>query len=147
MSRHIIAIRSSAERARAAQDVARAPIGTRVTFTGAKRSLEQNSIMWSYLGDIAKALPWHGQMLEPSDWKLLFLDALARESRTVPSLDGTGFVDLGRSSSDLSKTEMSDLIELIRAFGSNHGISFIDDPAAPPLAPGPGTRIRERVPT
>ncbi len=48
----------------------------------------------------------------------------------VPNLDGTGFVNLGRSSSDLSKSEMSDLIELIHAFGANHGVKFQDDAEA-----------------
>ncbi|MTV61688.1 recombination protein NinB, partial [Streptococcus pneumoniae] len=35
-------------------------------------------------------------------------------------------VTLGRSSSDLSKAEMTDLIELIGAFGANHGVVFHD---------------------
>jgi hypothetical protein len=69
--------------------------------------------MWSMLTDIARELPWHGIKLKPDDWKLVFLDALKRETRMVPNLDGNGFVNLGRSSSDLSKSEMSDLIELI----------------------------------
>ena len=47
-----------------------------------------------------------------------FLDGLKRELRVVPNLDGTSFVNLGRSSSDLTKQEMSDLIELIAAFGA-----------------------------
>jgi len=42
----------------------------------------------------------------------------------VPNIDGSGFVNLGRSSSDLSKAEMTDLIEIIHAFGANHGVVF-----------------------
>jgi hypothetical protein len=38
----------------------------------------------------------------------------------------TGFVNLGWSSSDLTVAEMSDLIELIHAFGANHGVVFHD---------------------
>ena len=53
-------------------------------------------------------------------------DALKREVRMVPNLDGNGFVSLGRSSSDLSKSEMSDLMELIAAFGAQHGVEFRD---------------------
>ena len=78
------------------------------------------------LSDIAAQLPWHGIKLRADDWKLLFLDALKRELRMVPNLDGTGFVNLGRSSSDLSKGEMSDLMELIAAFGAEHGVKFND---------------------
>ncbi|HQN52055.1 MAG TPA: recombination protein NinB, partial [Phenylobacterium sp.] len=68
----------------------------------------------------------HGVKLSPDDWKLVFLDALGRELRMVPNLDGTGFVNLGRSSSDLSKSEMTDLIELIFAYGAKHGVEFHD---------------------
>ena len=79
------------------------------------------------LTDVARQLPWHGQKLRPDDWKLIFIDALNREQRLVPNIDGTGFVNLGTSSSDLSKAEMGDLMELIAAFGANHGVKFHDD--------------------
>jgi hypothetical protein len=49
---------------------------------------------------------------------------MKREVRMVPNLDGNGFVSLGRSSSDLSKDEMGDLLELIHAFGARHGVVF-----------------------
>ena len=78
------------------------------------------------LTDVASQVPYHGMKLAPDDFKLLFLDALKREVRAVPALDGTGFVNLGRSSSDLSKDEFSALIELIREFGARHGVTFID---------------------
>ena len=64
--------------------------------------------------------------LTPDDWKYIFLDALKREVRIVPNIDGTGFVNIGRSSSDLSRSEMSDLLELITAFGVKHGVKFHD---------------------
>jgi hypothetical protein len=128
VSRHLLTIKSSTERERAARYVSAAPFGTRVEFKGPRRSTDQNALMWSHLSDIARALPWHGIKLTADDWKLIFLDALKREVRMVPNLDGNGFVNLGRSSSDLSKQEMSELIELIKAFGANHGIRFIDDP-------------------
>lgn len=126
MSRHLIVLRGSADRARVVTYASAAPIGTRVEFKAVKRSLPQNDLMWSHLTDISVALPWHGVKLTPTDWKLIFLDALKRELRIVPNLDGTGFVNLGRHSSDLSKDEMSELIELIKAFGANHNITFID---------------------
>jgi hypothetical protein len=76
------------------------------------------------LTEVATQVHWHGAKLTPNDWKLVFLDALKRETRAVPNIDGTGFVELGRSSSDLSKSEMGDLIELIHAFGAEHGVKF-----------------------
>ena len=126
MTRYLIPIASDADRAKAAKWATGAPFGTRIEFKAPKRSLPQNDRMWAMLTDVATQLPWHGIKLSPDDWKLLFLDALKRELRMVPNLDGNGFVNLGRSSSDLSKAEMTDLIEIIAAFGANHGVVFHD---------------------
>jgi len=129
MSRALISIASEADRAKAARWVTQAPAGTRVEFKAPKRSLPQNDLMWAALTDVATQLKWHGLKLSPDDWKLIFLDALKREVRMVPNIDGNGFVNLGRSSSDLSKTEMTDLIDLIHAFGANHGVTFQESAA------------------
>lgn len=126
MSRALVTIRNHTDRSRAALWVAKAPEGTRIEFKRSKRSLPQNDRMWAMLTDVARQLPWHGQKLTPDDWKLIFLDALKREARLVPNIDGSGFVNLGRSSSDLSKDEMSDLIDLIAEFGVRNGVQFGD---------------------
>lgn len=123
----MITIRSSADRQRAALWATKAPAGTRIEFKSSRRSLPQNDRMWAMLTDIARQLPWHGVKLTPDDWKLVFLDALKREVRMVPNIDGNGFVNLGRSSSDLSKQEMGDLLDLIAEFGARHGVQFGDD--------------------
>lgn len=130
MNRALISIRTDADRERASKWVSQAPVGTRIEFKQPKRSLPQNDRMWAMLTDVAVQLPWHGSKLTPNDWKLLFLDSLKSETRTIPNLDGSGFVEIGRSSSDLSKAEMTDLIELISAFGANHGVTFHDQDAA-----------------
>jgi hypothetical protein len=130
MSRYTFTLRSSTERASVVQTIMAAPEGTRVEVKAAKRSADQNSRMWAMLTEVAQQLPWHGVKLRPDDWKLIFLNALKRECRMVPNLDGNGFVDLGRSSSDLSKAEMTDLIELMFAFGAQHGVTFQDDATA-----------------
>lgn len=124
MSRALLVLNGSVDRERACQWIAKAPPGTRVEFKGAKRTLDQNSLMWAILTDVATQLQWHGQWLRADDWKLIFLDALKRELRIVPNIDGNGFVNLGQSSSDLSKQEMSELIELILAFGAQHDVAF-----------------------
>jgi hypothetical protein len=126
MSRAIITLLTETDRNKASSWIFQAPHRTRVVFIESKRSLPQNDRMWAMLTDIATQLPWHGIKLTPDDWKLIFLDALKRELRMVPNIDGSGFVNLGRSSSDLSKAEMTDLIELIAAFGANHGVVFHD---------------------
>ena len=124
MSRATLILNSAAAKERAAKWIDLAPYGTRVEFKASKRSLPQNDRMWAMLTDVARQLPWHGIKLTPDDWKLIFMDALKREVRMVPNIDGNGFVSLGRSSSDLSKQEMSDLMELIAAFGAQHSVEF-----------------------
>lgn len=126
MSRALVVCYSQADRRKAADWCMKAQTGTRIEFKAAKRSLDQNSKMWAMLTEVAEQLPWHGMKLTPDDWKLVFLDGLHREVRIVPNTDGTGFVNLGRSSSDLSKGEMADLITLIEAFGLQHGVVFQD---------------------
>lgn len=97
---------------------------SRAVLSAPKRSIPQNEKMWAVLGEIAEQVPYHGLHLSPEDFKILFLDGLHRESRVVPNLDNNGFVQLGRSSSALSRQEMSDLIEIATAFGAEHGVAF-----------------------
>jgi hypothetical protein len=133
MTRYLTTIQGPKSRNDAMQLVAKAPIGTRVELKAAKRTGPQNDRMWAMLTDVSRQLPWHGVKLTPDSWKLMFLDALRREIgsefRIVPNLDGDGFVNLGTSSSDLSKDEMSMLIELIFKFGAEHDVVFADDKA------------------
>lgn len=128
MSRALVTLNSQYDRRRVQDLIWKAPAGTRVEIKAAQRTLDQNSKMWSCLTDIASQLPWHGKKLRPDDWKLLMIDALKRANGdalyTVPNTDGTGFVNLSTSSSDLSKAEMSDLIELIHEFGARHNVQF-----------------------
>ncbi len=126
MSRALVVCYSQADRRKAADWCMKAPSGTRIEFKAAKRSLDQNSKMWAMLTEVAQQVEHHGTKLTPDDWKLIFLDGLKRELRIVPNLDGNGFVNLGRSSSDLSKAEMADLITLIEAWGLQHGVVFSD---------------------
>jgi hypothetical protein len=124
MSRATLILNSQAQRLKATNWIAQAPEGTRLEYKAPKRSLPQNDRMWAMLTDIAQQVPYHGLKLTPDDWKLIFLDALKREVRMVPNLDGNGFVSLGRSSSDLSKAEMTDLIELIFEWGARNNVAF-----------------------
>lgn len=133
MSRALVVCYSQADRRKAADWCMKAPSGTRIEFKAARRSLDQNSRMWAMLTDVATQVQWHGVKLRPDDWKLIFLDALRREIgaelRLIPNLDGDGFVNIGNSSSDLDKAEMTALIELIFQFGANpaHPVKFGDE--------------------
>jgi hypothetical protein len=122
--RAVILLVSETQRAFARGLIDKAPPYSRLEIKGPRRTLEQNDMMWGLLTNLSNQLVWHGQKLSPEDWKLVMLDGLKRERRLVPNIDGDGFVDLGRSSRDLSKEEMSQLIELIYAFGAQHDVKF-----------------------
>ena len=126
MSRAAITILGTADRNLALRWIEQVPHGTRIEFKASKRTTDQNSRMWAMLTDVARQVTWYGQKLRASDWKLIFIDALKRELRIVPNIDGCGYVNLGQSSSDLSKQEMTDLIELIFKFGAEHNVVFHD---------------------
>ncbi|OYX03551.1 MAG: NinB family protein [Rhizobiales bacterium 32-66-8] len=126
MSRAALIIANADIRAKARHWVDIAPPNTRIEFKAPKRTIPQNARMWAMLTDVATQLPWHGVKLTADDWKLIFLDGLKQEMRLVPNINGNGFVNLGRSSSDLSKEEMGELMTLIEAFGAQHGVTFHD---------------------
>lgn len=130
MSRAVLILHRQSDRDRAVSWVRQAPWGTRITFQEARRTTDQNARMWAMLTEVARQVKWHGQRLSADDWKLVFLSALKQELRIVPNLDGTGFVQLGRSSSDLSVAEMGDLMDLIAAFGAREGVTFSETEAS-----------------
>jgi hypothetical protein len=125
MSRALLTLRTIADRDRACRWVRQAPIGSRVEFKTPRRSTDQNSLLWALLTEVATQVDWYGQKLTPEDWKDI-MSASLRKARVVPGLDG-GFVPLGMRTSDMSKAEMSALIELIYAFGAEHGVIFNDE--------------------
>jgi hypothetical protein len=136
MSRALLRIDGPVTRARAADLLARVPDGTRVEFKGGRRTLPQNDRMWAMLTDVARQKEHAGRRFTPDQWKVLFLHAIGREVQFLPSLEGDTFIPWGQSSSDLSKTEMSELIEFIAAWGAQNGVVFQDDMWEAPHEPG-----------
>ena len=86
------------------------------------RSLEQNSLLWAALNDVAKQVVWHGRKLTAENWKDICTASLKKQE-VVPGLENN-FVILGNSTSRMTKSEMSELLELIFAFGAQHGVKF-----------------------
>ena len=130
MSRFEVRLSNPKERERALDMVRRAPAGYRVTLQEPKRSTEQNSRLWTMLTQLSIQLVWHGQRLTPEDWKLVMMAGLNQELRMVPNIHGNGFVQLGRSSSKLSKSEFGDLMELIEAFAAEQGVTLWENEPA-----------------
>ena len=87
-----------------------------------KRSDAQNRRLWAMLADVSAQVNWHGQKLTSEEWKDLLTAALKRQ-KVVPGIDG-GFVVLGQRTSKMSRAEMSELQELIEAFGAEQGVRF-----------------------
>ena len=105
-------------------EIRKAPLGFVIEAKRNKRTIPQNDRMWAMLGDVAAQATYHGLKLSAEDWKLIFMDGLGHEMRLVPNLEGTGFVNLGRSSSKLSVEEMTALMDLIEAYAAQHNIKL-----------------------
>lgn len=103
-------------RQRAQEAIKSAPDGYVVLIKEPTRNREQNALLWSLLGQVSKAVNWHGHKLTSDEWKDVFTAALKRQ-KVVIGLDG-GFVVCGRSTSKMGKKEFGELCDLIFAFGA-----------------------------
>lgn len=115
----------SQARANALEAVKNAPEGFLVLISPPKRSEEQSRRMWAMLGEIADQVPWYGQKLSAEDYKDMMTASL-KKARVVPGLDPGSFVVMGLRTSKMTKSEMSDLMMLIEAFGAEHDVVFSD---------------------
>lgn len=97
-----------------------------VTISEPSRNLEQNAKMWAMLADLSEQTDWHGNKLNPEEWKDLLSAGLV-QSKVVPNMTGNGFVILGQRTSKLSKSQFAALIELITAFAVERGVIFGDE--------------------
>lgn len=89
------------------------------------RTEQQSALMWACLTDISKQVMWpvdgENVYLDKDDWKIIMSAGLKRHQRIAKGIDG-GFVLLGMSTRKLTKPEMSDLLEIIFAFGAAHNV-------------------------
>jgi hypothetical protein len=125
MSRALVIVNSQAVRDKIATWAKNVPWNTRVEFRAPKRTLPQNDKLWACLSDVAQQVEWYGQKLNATDWKDMFTASL-RKARVVPGIDPGSFVLLGLHTSSMDKEEMSNLIELIHAFGAERGVIFAE---------------------
>ena len=109
-------------RKRAASAIMDAPDGWIARITEPTRTLESNALLWVLLGEVSKQVEWYGSKLTAEEWKDVFSASLKKQ-KVVPALDG-GFVVCGQRTSKMTKSEFSDLIELIQAFGAERGVNF-----------------------
>lgn len=96
------------------------PDGYIVTIAEPTRNLDQNAKLWALLTEVSAQVNWHGNHLTPEEWKFVFGAALKKQ-KVVPGIDG-GFVVCGQSTSNMSKSEFSEMIELITAFAAQQDV-------------------------
>lgn len=141
MTRATVTIKTPEDRNRIAIWARNVDDGTVVTFRKKSRSTEQNSKLHAMLGEVSRQVEWHGQYLDLEDWKDMFTASL-RHARVVPGIDRGTYVPLGMHTSTLTIEEMSNLIELIYAFGADpdHPVVFKEpkstESGSPPQEPG-----------
>jgi len=115
---------SPSQRKFAHQCVDMALDGWTVTIGEETRTKAQNRKLWPMLTDVVNQVDWYGKKLNQDDWKNIFTASL-RKAQVVPGIDG-GFVTIGHSTSGMGVREFADLIELIYAFGAEHGVEWTE---------------------
>lgn len=125
------------------EGIKKSPIGYKVTVEEQKRSTDQNDKMHAMIGDIAKHCTFMGRKWDREDWKRLLSDAFVRvmreqakaegnpdpfaeQCKMVPSLDGSGFVQLGVQTRRFKKSMASEFIEFLFCYGAEAGVVWSD---------------------
>ncbi len=122
---HRLFLNSNFARERAKALIDQAPDGFIAEVREAKRTSAQNDFMWELLGDISRAKPLDRRHT-PDDWKAIAMNACGWECQFIEGLDGRPFPQ-GFRSSNLTKSQMSVLIEWLLAFGSENGVQWTHD--------------------
>lgn len=91
-----------------------------------RRTAEQNAKIQAMCRDVSQQVVWHGSRISQDGWRAMFAASLWGQ-KTVPNLDNTGFIILGRPTRRLPVKEASDLIDFIYAFGAEHNVKFKGD--------------------
>lgn len=125
MSRALVILAGKSDRDKCHRWIDQAPVNTRLEFKAPRRSLDQNSLLWARLTEIAEQVEWYGAKLSAEDWKDV-MSASLRKARVVPGIDPGTYVPLGMRTSDMTKEEMGALLDLIEAFGAQRGVTFHD---------------------
>ena len=94
-----------------------------------RRTQEQNKLLWALLTDLSRQVEWpvDGKMqkIHQDDWKHIMSAGLKKTQRVAQGMDG-GFVILGQYTHRMTKAEMTDLIDLILAFGAERGVKWTE---------------------
>jgi len=119
---HTVPLSSGFQRERAKRLIERAPEGYVMSIQEPRRTQEQNDRMWAMLTDISVQMPG-GRRHTPDDWKAIFMNACGWECQFIEGLDGRPFPK-GFRSSHLTKSQMSELIDFMFAWGAENGVRW-----------------------
>lgn len=98
------------------------PEGFVVNISAPKRTLDQNAKFYAMLSDISRSCP-EGRRHSPDVWKAILMNACGHEVQFTTGLSGEPF-PLGYRSSRLTKQQMSELIEMMIAYGDQNGVEW-----------------------
>ena len=95
-------------------------------MTDNTRTIEQNRLMWSLLADLSAQVIWHGDRLTDVQWKRAMMAGMpgGQGVTMIKNPHGPGYIDVGSGSSRLKVSEMAELMEIIIAFGEQHGVTW-----------------------
>ena len=99
-----------------------------VSARTATRSSEQNALLHATLAEIAAQVQWAGEYRDAEVWKRLltaaWLRARGEPVEILPAVDGQGIDVVFRRTSDLTRSECSELQEYVFAWGAQQGVRF-----------------------
>lgn len=125
MAGYTIRLIGDQQRDHAARLIRAAPDYAVVTIKKGDRTLDQNAKFYAMLTDVSLSKP-QGRSHTPEIWKALFMSACGHQVQFAEGLSGEPF-PVGFRSSRLSKHQMSELIEFMYAWGSEHGVRWNDE--------------------
>jgi hypothetical protein len=117
-----VILRGQPQRELAKRLIDKAPQDAVVKVSLPNRTDDQNAKMWAMLSDISRAAPEDRHHI-PELWKCIFMAALGHEVMFTMGLNNQPF-PVGFKTSRLSKAQMSDMIEFIYAYGSQHNVKW-----------------------
>lgn len=91
-------------------------------------SLKQKKKFHAMLRDIARQVPWAGEMMDEHEWKLLvYAAAYGQDVVPNPFNPTGGFVIRNKKRTrDVSMPSMAELITQLYAFGAEHRVEWTD---------------------
>lgn len=113
------------------KDSLRAGKKLRLEIKAESRSDEQNAKYHAMLSEIAVQAQHLGAKWDAESWKRFLVYEFCKQlglpqGQIVPSLDGSGIVQLGLQTRDFTKERAAEFITFLEAWGAENGIIYKD---------------------